>query len=661
MAKDRLKDLSELLSAYLDDELEESARAEVVAYLDRDAGAVRLLNELRETRSMLQDLPHQSAPTGFSESVVSAVERQALLGGEPDTEARMSTRRRWGPIRSAASIALLVGAAGTWIFWQSDRWKSTELARSRTMTVESSLGRTAGDSAKLEDGLARADGVAAEPIYREESPIRFKNGPLSKAAAPHRPSADSLGRVESAEMEHAKQQQQSIVGLDLKMQADDLDDEVVMLEAKLDTSWAFDDAAGTEQVDFGLAGQSREARLGGAAQPNFSQLLQANEPAGALAFYAFSNESNVLTLSFANDAQRDEFTQDVDAYLADNDFLSAADPRERVLVVEPLTQNVVLRGHQGLNYSEPRSAQMLLNASPKVLEGLIDRYAETTGGLEDTAKIELQMGEMRVEGLEEARRTIRELADLKEQRPGVGEGSQTANRADDTAADADGRLTASQWRAHFTQLRVPAKAEAGQAAFAKQGGAEKDGELAQDEDESDKVAGAVEGPQDGRAVSSDPLPARPSAGQEIRETKKEVRREEQAVAAGEKNQNEASVQKKKHRARSAKGRRAGEIELFGGGDETPPTSEQADEDTRGRGAGSGGGGREGGGGSGGGGGVALNQLKRPGPSRPIRRAPNLTFVLKLQTVPPATPKPTPEPIPEMGPPSPSPESDDSEE
>ena len=134
MAKDRLKDLSELLSAYLDGELEESARAEVVAYLDRDAGAVRLLNELRETRSMLQNLPHQSAPVGFSEGVVSAVERQALLGEEPDTTVRMSVRRRWGPIRSVASIALLVGAAGSWIYWQSDLRQSTELARSRAVT-----------------------------------------------------------------------------------------------------------------------------------------------------------------------------------------------------------------------------------------------------------------------------------------------------------------------------------------------------------------------------------------------------------------------------------------------------------------------------------------------------------------------------------------------
>ena len=264
------------------------------------------------------------------------------------------------------------------------------------MTVESSLGRTAGDSAEPEDGLASADVVLTDPLYREESRTVFKKSAHGKAASPIVPSADSRSMVESAEMQHARQQQQSIIGLDLKMQADDLDDEVVMLEAKLEPSWAFDDAAGTEQIDFGLAGQSREARLGGAAQPNFSQLLQANEPAGALAFYAFSNESNSLTLSFANDAQRDEFTQDVEAYLAENSFLSAADPRERVLVVEPLTQNVVLRGHQGLNYSEPHSAQMLLNAPPKVLEGLIDRYAETTEGLEDTAKIELQMGEMRV-------------------------------------------------------------------------------------------------------------------------------------------------------------------------------------------------------------------------------------------------------------------------
>ena len=182
MAKNRSKDLSELLSAYLDGELEESARAEVVAYLDRDAGAVQLLNELRETRSMIQDLPHQSAPAGFSESVVSAVERQALLGGAPDKAGRISTRRRWGPIRAAASIALLVGAAGSWIYWQSDRREFAELALREAAAPSTITGR-AMDRPIGPETLASLDGTAEEPSRSNQPRKHMKKSARGKPAA----------------------------------------------------------------------------------------------------------------------------------------------------------------------------------------------------------------------------------------------------------------------------------------------------------------------------------------------------------------------------------------------------------------------------------------------------------------------------------------------
>ncbi len=451
--------------------------------------------------------------------------------------------------------------------------------------------------------------------------------------------------IHSAETEVSDhKQQQSIAERNLTTQAGIFEDEeVVALGEELDTATVFYGAAGTEQVDFRLAGQLRGSRRGAAVRADFTRRLQANEPAVSLASYDFSNEPNVLTLSFSNDAQRDEFTQMFDVYLLDNSFLSAADPLERIQVVEPLTQNVVLRGHEGLNYAEPSSEQMLLSAAPEVLEGLIDRYAETIVGGEDATNIELQMGETKIEGLESIRRTVRAMAVPEVQRPMFGEEARTADKVDDAAADPDERLTAAQWREHFARLGLPAKTNEGQASGANQSGADKDGRLAEGQDESGRVAGAAQGEQTGSDVSSDRSPGRAAAKEKTFQPKGEVRQEEQAAAAGEKDQGEVGL-KKKRRARSAKGMRSDEIELFGGLDTSPPASDSADGGSRGRGGG-------GGGVRGGGGGDALKQLKRPGPLRPIGRASNLTFVLKLQTVP----------LPEMGPPAPRPESDDPEE
>ena len=649
MAKEHLKDLSELLSAYLDGELEESVRAEVVAYLDRDAGAVRVLNELRETRSMLQDLPHQSAPAGFSESVVSALERQALLGEEPDTTVRMSVRRRWGPIRAAGSIALLVGAAGSWIYWQSDIRQSTDLALRSAGTVDTTAGRAMENLSEPLGALAMVDDTAEDTSRSDQPRTHMKKSAPDKTAAPVGRSADLRDMVQSAETTFTQQQQQSIVQHDLTGQAgDDEDEEVVALGIELDAVTGYFSASGAEPVDFGLAGQLRGSRRGGAVRADFAQRLRADEPAVSLAGYDFSNESNVLTLNFSSDTQRDEFTRKLEVYLVDNNFLSATDPLERIQVVEPLTQNVLLRGRQGLNYAEPRSEQILLNAAPEVLEGLIDRYAETTGDLEDTTNIKLQMGKMKVEGLESTRRIVRAMAVPEVQRLVLGEEARTADEVDDASADPDERLTAAQWREHFAQLELTAKTKDGQTAVAKQSGADKDAGLAQSEAESDKDAA---GEQDERAElkgSDDPSPARRAGSKKAPEQTQEAREEAQATAAGEKDQGVAGVQKKKRRARSAKGMRADDVELFGGLDKSPPTSVSAEGGSR-----AGGGGR---GGDGGGGGL-FERPDSPAPSRPIGRASSLTFVLKMQTVPPVKPEPTPE----MGPPAPPSESDDSKE
>ena len=653
MAKDRLKDLSELLSAYLDGELEESARAEVVAYLDRDAGAVRLLNELRETRSMLQNLPHQSAPAGFSEGVVSAVERQALLGGEPETTVRMSMRRRWGPIRAAASIALLVGVAGSWIYWQSNRREFTDLALQEAVVPETSLGRATDRSLDPMSSLARVDDTLDNYPSDYGSRTIFKNSDHGKAASLLVPSAEPRSMVESAEMEDAKQQQQSIVGLDLKMQAGELDEEVVMLEANLDTSTWFYGAADAEQVDFGLAGQLRGSRRGGAVRADFTQRLRANEPAVSLARYDFSNESNVLTLNFSSDAQRDEFTQKLEVYLMDNSFLSATDPLERIQVVEPLTQNVLLRGRQGLNYTEPRSEQILLNAAPEVLEGLIDRYAETIDGLEDTTNIQLQMGKLKVEGLKWTRRTVQALAVPELQRRMLGKDEPAGDGVQETAADQNEQRTAEQWREHYARLGLAARMPVTPLSDTEERAEDESGSLEQSEGESAKAAAGEQSEQAELKDSGDPSPARPAGSKEAPEPTQEAREEAQAVAAGKKDQGVVGVQKKTRRARSAKGMRADDVELFGGLDKSPPTAVSVGGDSRAR---RGGGAGNGGGGGRGGGGI-FGRPKNAAPSRLIGRASNLTFVLKLQTMPPARP----EPEPEMGPPAPPSESDDSEE
>jgi hypothetical protein len=115
VTRKRESDLSELLSAYLDGELDESERARVVNYLHSEPGAARLLEELRQTQDLLRALPAERAPQGFADDVIAAAERRALVGGAGAAPEPRRTRR-WTPLAAAASIALMICTAGYFLF-----------------------------------------------------------------------------------------------------------------------------------------------------------------------------------------------------------------------------------------------------------------------------------------------------------------------------------------------------------------------------------------------------------------------------------------------------------------------------------------------------------------------------------------------------------------
>ncbi len=109
----------ERLSAYLDGELSPAERAEIERWLERDAEARSLFNELRQVASIVAALPRERAPADMADAVVARCERAALLG-EADFRPRgAAAAARWTrPLALAAS--LLVVATIAWIgvpFW----------------------------------------------------------------------------------------------------------------------------------------------------------------------------------------------------------------------------------------------------------------------------------------------------------------------------------------------------------------------------------------------------------------------------------------------------------------------------------------------------------------------------------------------------------------
>ena len=91
--------LGEQLSAYLDGELSEQEKALVERALREDAGARRLLDELRRMAANVESLPRHAAPDSILEDVRFQLERSELLGDSIEDGVERGGRGIGGTVR----------------------------------------------------------------------------------------------------------------------------------------------------------------------------------------------------------------------------------------------------------------------------------------------------------------------------------------------------------------------------------------------------------------------------------------------------------------------------------------------------------------------------------------------------------------------------------
>ena len=77
MSKPHNRIADELISAYLDGELDSQQRAEVEQLLDSEPRYQQMLEELRTLRGTLQSLPRQRLDAGFQERVLRIAEERS--------------------------------------------------------------------------------------------------------------------------------------------------------------------------------------------------------------------------------------------------------------------------------------------------------------------------------------------------------------------------------------------------------------------------------------------------------------------------------------------------------------------------------------------------------------------------------------------------------
>jgi len=147
--------LGELLSAYLDHELDANERRVVDSILREDASARRLLSELRETSQSISSLPRHAAPVSIVADIQSRLERTALLGESKRVQSRPTSRSAWRWIRplSMAAVVALTALGYYWFSGPSASNQRNELAASKERAVlnikrELATGETVASVAK---------------------------------------------------------------------------------------------------------------------------------------------------------------------------------------------------------------------------------------------------------------------------------------------------------------------------------------------------------------------------------------------------------------------------------------------------------------------------------------------------------------------------------
>jgi hypothetical protein len=106
----------ELLSAYIDEQLEENDRTALEARLANDADLRQELEAMQQTVALLRDLPTIRAPRAFTltpemvgQNPIPATEGTQLRVLPPSKQARPPRRVWWVPAASAAGVVLLAG------------------------------------------------------------------------------------------------------------------------------------------------------------------------------------------------------------------------------------------------------------------------------------------------------------------------------------------------------------------------------------------------------------------------------------------------------------------------------------------------------------------------------------------------------------------------
>jgi len=139
------------------------------------------------------------------------------------------------------------------------------------------------------------------------------------------------------------------------------------------------------------------------ATADFSRKIRAGLGTESVSTHAFANETVRLRVVARDDADRDTVTDKVVAYLAERRAADLAVAMTEGSDRTALASSFYYRGDPGINYVEPSEQQVLVRASRRELEGMMD---ELERYLPATDSVALVAGPLSIHGLGRARTAL---------------------------------------------------------------------------------------------------------------------------------------------------------------------------------------------------------------------------------------------------------------
>lgn len=343
--------LGEWLSAYLDGELNPEQKELVEGRLREDESVRRLLDELRRTVDLVSSLPRHCAPGSIAEDVQLHVERSELLDEPEEPSVRSGGGRR--PVLAVLSMAAALGlfAVGLRIIVTN---------RATEPQIGESILALGPDEGKSRDFAESAEEEAASRPKRgrgSERGLRREARPTKAVAMRDTAAESALTSDQPAPPADRSEKEMSLV-----------------------------------------------------ATADFSRKIRAGLGTESVSTHAFANETVRLRVVARDEADREAITDKIVAYLAERRAADLAVAMTEGSDRTALASSFYYRGDPGINYVEPSEQQVLVRASRRELEGMMD---ELERYLPATDSVALVAGPLSIHGLGRARTALYGLGEPK--------------------------------------------------------------------------------------------------------------------------------------------------------------------------------------------------------------------------------------------------------